>query len=92
MQSATRADHHIILDIIDNGPGLPEGAREFLYEPFKGSFKPGGSGLGIAISAEIIRAHDGDLSLHKSDTSGATFRISLPNGEKSSSYSKVRSS
>ncbi|MEO0613316.1 MAG: HAMP domain-containing sensor histidine kinase, partial [Pseudomonadota bacterium] len=57
----------LFLDIADNGPGLPEGAQEHLYEPFKGSFKPGGSGLGLAIAAEIVRAHGGALTLTKSD-------------------------
>jgi len=79
--SARRDGAIVFLDIADNGPGLPDGAREFLYEPFKGSFKPGGSGLGIAISAEIVRAHGGELELHKSDETGATFRLTLPDDE-----------
>jgi len=65
------------IDIIDNGPGMPEAARLHLFEPFKGSRKPGGSGLGIAIAHEILRAHDGDLTLLKSDEYGTTFRLSL---------------
>ncbi|MEL7486580.1 MAG: HAMP domain-containing sensor histidine kinase [Pseudomonadota bacterium] len=68
----------VIIEIADNGPGLPETAREHLFEPFKGSRKPGGSGLGMAIAHEILRAHGGDLALAKSDENGATFRLSLP--------------
>lgn len=71
----------ILIDVIDNGPGLPEAARPELFEPFKGSFKPGGSGLGIAIAHEIARAHSGDLSLAKSDANGTTFRFNLPNAK-----------
>ena len=69
---------NVIIEVVDNGPGLPEAAKEFLYEPFKGSQKPGGSGLGIAIAAEIMNAHGGKLVLHKSDEEGATFRLILP--------------
>ena len=68
----------IAIDIADNGPGLPEAAREHLFEPFKGSRKPGGSGLGIAIAHEVLRAHGGDLALVKSDADGTTFRLTLP--------------
>lgn len=64
--------------IADNGPGLPEHAKADLFEPFKGSQKPGGSGLGVAIAAEIARAHGGALTLEKSGASGAVFRITLP--------------
>ncbi|MEL6379398.1 MAG: HAMP domain-containing sensor histidine kinase [Pseudomonadota bacterium] len=76
--TATVVGRALHLDIADNGPGLPEGARDHLYEPFKGSFKPGGSGLGLAIAAEIVRAHGGNLTLKKSDEDGATFGIVLP--------------
>jgi signal transduction histidine kinase len=57
----------VAVEIIDNGPGLPQAAIDALFEPFKGSLKPGGSGLGAAIALEIARAHKGGLSLAKSD-------------------------
>jgi signal transduction histidine kinase len=66
------------IDIIDNGPGLPQAAIDSLFEPFKGSLKPGGSGLGAAIALEIARAHHGGLALVKSDASGAAFKLTLP--------------
>lgn len=74
----TLTDTMLVIAITDTGPGLPDGAKEFLYEPFKGSYKPGGSGLGVAITAEIIRAHGGELSLIKSDETGASFQLTLP--------------
>lgn len=68
----------LLISVADNGPGLPEAARAHLFEPFKGSLKPGGSGLGVAIAYEIAKAHGGDLRLAKSDDAGATFELSLP--------------
>lgn len=79
MLTAQCQNHTVHIDVIDNGPGLPDTAREHLFEPFKGSRKPGGSGLGLAIAHEIMRAHGGDLALLKSDANGTTFRLHMPN-------------
>jgi len=68
----------LVISIGDNGPGIPENAREHLFEPFKGSFKPGGSGLGVAIAYEIAQAHGGELRLAKNGADGAVFELSLP--------------
>ncbi|MFZ5616391.1 MAG: sensor histidine kinase [Pseudomonadota bacterium] len=76
--SARENASSIVIEIADNGPGIPEAARRHLFEPFKGSFKPGGSGLGAAIAQEIARAHGGELRLAKSDETGAAFEITLP--------------
>ncbi len=78
--SASAQGRTISILVSDNGPGLPEHAKAELFEPFKGTQKPGGSGLGVAIAAEIARAHAGALSLHQSDHTGATFLITLPQG------------
>jgi signal transduction histidine kinase len=75
---AAETPEGVSIDIIDNGPGLPQAAIDSLFEPFKGSLKPGGSGLGVAIALEIARAHRGGLTLVKSDADGATFRLTLP--------------
>jgi signal transduction histidine kinase len=76
--TAAAEDGAVAILIADTGPGIPEHAKAELFEPFKGSLKPGGSGLGVAIAAEIVRAHGGSLTLHKSDENGAVFRIVLP--------------
>ena len=66
-----------ILEVSDTGPGVPQRARDHLFEAFQGSARPGGSGLGLAIAAELVRAHDGDIHLVEG-TLGATFRITMP--------------
>lgn len=78
--AAAVENNAVTITLSDTGPGVPEHALANLFEPFKGSQKPGGSGLGLAIAAEIIRAHGGELKLEKSDAKGAAFSITLPQG------------
>ncbi len=79
--NAEKTDDKTLISVVDTGPGIPDHARDVLFEPFKGSQKPGGSGLGVAISAEIIRAHGGDITLEKSDATGTIFKITLPDDQ-----------
>jgi len=62
----------------DTGPGLPEKAREYLFQPFQGGVRRGGIGLGLAISSELIKGHGGRLELLSSDPAGTVFIIHLP--------------
>ncbi len=61
--------------IADDGPGLPERARANLFRPFQGSTRPDGSGLGLPIAREIMRAHGGAIRLISSDAEGTIFRL-----------------
>lgn len=79
---ARRTEKSWFISIEDNGPGMPELAKQHLFEPFKGSLKPGGSGLGVAIAHEIAKAHHGDLMLARSDATGVIFEMRLPAGDK----------
>jgi signal transduction histidine kinase len=67
----------VILQVADTGPGLPERARTHLFEAFQGAARRGGTGLGLVIAAELIRAHGGDIRLIEG-TIGASFRIVIP--------------
>ena len=66
------------IEITDDGPGLPEAARAHLFEPFIGSAKAGGNGLGLATGRDIARAHGGDLELVETGPHGTRFRLTLP--------------
>ncbi len=66
-----------IIEVSDTGPGVPKKAREHLFEPFQGSSRDGGTGLGLVIAAELVRAHGGEMHLVEG-TIGATFQISIP--------------
>jgi len=71
-------DLHVRLDVADDGPGLPQKALSNLFQPFTGSARQGGTGLGLVIARDIVHAHGGELALVKSDAAGTTFRIELP--------------
>jgi signal transduction histidine kinase len=62
----------------DDGPGVPERARNNLFQPFVGSTRRGGAGLGLAISRELAQAHGGDLTLVETSRRGTVFELRLP--------------
>lgn len=68
----------LTLTIADNGPGLAPRARENLFQPFAGSARAGGIGLGLAIAREVLRAHGGDLRLVESGAEGTAFALDIP--------------
>ncbi len=67
-----------VIAVADDGPGLPASAREHLFQPFAGSARKDGIGLGLAIASDIVAAHHGRLELAHSDASGTLFEITLP--------------
>jgi signal transduction histidine kinase len=67
----------VVIEVSDTGPGLPERARAHLFEAFQGSTRTGSAGLGLAIAAELVRAHGGEIRLVEG-TIGATFRLTIP--------------
>lgn len=75
--AAHREGRKVIIDITDDGPGVPARARENLFKAFQGSTKKGGTGLGLVIASELVQAHGGTLKLIDS-AQGAHFRIDLP--------------
>ena len=61
----------------DDGPGIPEARRETVFRAFESSLT-GGTGLGLTIARDIVRAHGGELSLEGSPMGGLRARIRLP--------------
>ncbi|MET0272959.1 MAG: HAMP domain-containing sensor histidine kinase [Phenylobacterium sp.] len=76
--SLAQTDADSRVRIADNGPGLPERARERIFQPFAGSSRPDGAGLGLAIARELAQGHGGDLVLVESSAQGAVFELRLP--------------
>ena len=67
-----------VVEVEDNGPGVPRELRERIFEPFFSTKGEGGNGLGLWISAEIARLHGGSLAIAESDGGGACFKLRLP--------------
>src|SRR6185436_18337140 len=72
---ARRENDGVIIDIADNGPGLPPRATENLFTPFLGGARPGGAGLGLAIARDLMRGHGGDAQLLATGADGTVFRL-----------------
>jgi len=68
---------NIVLEVSDNGPGIPPDVLEHVFDPFY-TTKDQGSGLGLAIAFTIVREHHGILEVSSKVGQGATFRIVLP--------------
>jgi two-component system, OmpR family, sensor kinase len=64
--------------VADDGPGIPPEVRARLFEPFA-SARPGGTGLGLAVSRRIVERHGGELLLG-AEGPGAIFELVLPRG------------
>lgn len=68
----------ILLDVEDDGPGIPSSVMGSLFRPFVSADKKGGLGLGLAICAEIARVHRGGITADNLPDGGARFRVHLP--------------
>jgi len=63
--------------IADTGPGIPLEKRDRVFEPFV-TTKPDGTGLGLAVSAQIVAAHQGRITVESREPHGAEFVVELP--------------
>jgi len=72
-----KAGNSLVLQVVDQGPGIPEAQLEQLFVPGR-SGRAGGSGLGLAISKLLARQIDATLELAATGPSGTTFRLVLP--------------
>ena len=75
---ARREGSVTLIEVRDNGPGVPNQVRENLFQAFQSAARNGGTGLGLAIAAELVRAHGGDIHLHESSDAGTCFIVSIP--------------
>src|SRR5205085_2844459 len=67
-----------LVEVEDNGPGVPKELRAKIFEPFFSTKGDSGNGLGLWISSEIARMHGGALSVARGTSGGALFRLELP--------------
>jgi nitrogen fixation/metabolism regulation signal transduction histidine kinase len=70
-------DGHVLLEVRDNGPGIPPETRERVFDPYY-TTRGDGTGLGLAIVKKTILEHGGTITCDESKEGGAMFRIQLP--------------
>jgi signal transduction histidine kinase len=73
------------ISVLDNGPGVPQGQLDEIFEPFVQFDVPnrprtGGAGLGLAIARGIVEAHGGRIGARPGANRGSLFEVSLPAG------------
>ncbi len=81
--TACRKEKHVYLSVEDTGNGIPEELRERVFEPFfrvdkSRSRELGGVGLGLALVREIVRVHDGSITVRSNPSGGTVFDVILP--------------
>lgn len=75
--SCRKVKTSILLEVADDGPGIPEKIQDRFFEPFVTTGKVNGTGLGSSIVKSIVEAHDGTINF-KTSSKGTTFSITLP--------------
>jgi signal transduction histidine kinase len=75
---AQNGGEYLLVDVSDNGPGVPADVVVQLFRPFTTGGRAGGAGLGLAIARDLVRAHGGDIAMAETGPGGTTFRFSLP--------------
>lgn len=68
----------LIVEVADNGPGIPEGDLKRIFDPFFSTKGSQGTGLGLAVCQKIVAEHEGQLTVSRAPEGGALFRIVLP--------------
>jgi nitrogen-specific signal transduction histidine kinase len=69
-----------VIDVTDNGEGVPTGIRDTLFEPFVSEGKHKGSGLGLTLTQSIAADHGGGVMVVRSRPGETVFRMSIGRG------------
>jgi signal transduction histidine kinase len=75
---------HVLIEVADSGPGIPEADLSRIFERFyrvdkARSRESGGTGLGLSIVRHLVELHGGEVRAINRPEGGATFRVRLPN-------------
>jgi signal transduction histidine kinase/tetratricopeptide (TPR) repeat protein len=77
--SSKKSGDKVILTVKDNGSGIPQNIVDKIFQPFFTTKPTGqGTGLGLSLSYDIVKAHGGELKVETKEGEGSTFIISLP--------------
>jgi two-component system NtrC family sensor kinase len=74
-----KTDNHVIITVSDNGNGIPPNIADKIFQPFFATKPTGqGTGLGLSLSYDIIKAHGGEIKVESKEGEGTPFIIQLP--------------
>ncbi len=81
--TAKSTDTKVLISVADNGNGIPDNLKERIFDPFfrvdkSRSRALGGVGLGLSLVNEIVKAHNGKISVKDNKPNGTVFEVSLP--------------
>jgi two-component system OmpR family sensor kinase len=71
-------EESVVIEVHDNGPGIPDEDLAYVFESFRSGSSRGGTGMGLAIVKAIVEAHGGAVSAENLPGGGASFRLRLP--------------
>ncbi|MFN2440388.1 MAG: sensor histidine kinase, partial [Chitinophagaceae bacterium] len=77
--STKKAGDKVLISVRDNGPGIPQKILDKIFQPFFTTKPTGqGTGLGLSLAYDIVKAHGGELKVETNEGEGAEFIIELP--------------
>jgi two-component system NtrC family sensor kinase len=79
LRTARNGDRRMVLQVIDDGPGIPQAILARIFDPFFTTKPAGvGTGLGLAIVLSVVREHGGQVSVSSPPDGGSAFTVELP--------------
>jgi len=92
VRTTMEGDRMIVLEVRDDGPGIPSKMRSRVFDPFFTTKAPGeGTGLGLSLVYGIVTAHGGTIDILEHDGRGTRFRLNFPLGERKSTPARQES-
>jgi signal transduction histidine kinase len=77
-----KSGNSVTITVSDNGKGIPESIKEKIFQPFFTTKPTGlGTGLGLSLSYDIVKAHGGEIRVETKEGVGSEFVIQLPNNK-----------
>ncbi len=77
--TTTKANGNVEINVTDNGNGIPQKILNKIFQPFFTTKPTGqGTGLGLSLSYDIVKAHGGELKVETKENEGSTFTIQIP--------------